>query len=162
MDYPRHPNTQCFICNKPFYRKPFYLRRSKSGHAFCSMKCYGLFIRKEHPCAVCGHPILAGLNKKTCSRACSNKQRTGIKYRQGRRKDKVVHTKQSKVRILELRGSCCERCGFTRTEILQVHHRDRNRANNDIDNLELICPNCHAMEHYLEKSWFNDYKRGII
>ena len=61
-----------------------------------------------------------------------------------------------KLRLLEQRGKCCERCGFTKFQILQVHHKDRNRKNNDFQNLELICPNCHYEEHYLEKSWLND------
>jgi phage pi2 protein 07 len=30
----------------------------------------------------------------------------------------------------------------------QVHHRDRNRENNKMDNLLLLCPNCHSMLHY--------------
>ncbi|MBI3573571.1 hypothetical protein HY090_00790 [Candidatus Kaiserbacteria bacterium] len=37
-----------------------------------------------------------------------------------------------------------------------MHHKDRNRNNNSLGNLELICPNCHYEEHYLEKSWLND------
>lgn len=36
----------------------------------------------------------------------------------------------------------CESCGTARPLI--VHHRDRNRANNAIENL---CPNCHYREH---------------
>lgn len=62
-----------------------------------------------------------------------------------------------KIRLLELRGKACERCGYKEFRILQTHHKDRNRSNNDINNLELICPNCHFEEHYLEKSWLKDY-----
>ncbi len=44
----------------------------------------------------------------------------------------------------------CERCGYAKyPEILEVHHKDRNRANGNPDNLELLCPNCHTEEHYL-------------
>lgn len=43
----------------------------------------------------------------------------------------------------------CERCGYNlHPEILQVHHSDRNRFNNKIENLEKLCPNCHLWEHY--------------
>jgi len=59
----------------------------------------------------------------------------------------------TKMQLLELRGGVCERCGYSKREILHVHHKDRNRNNNDLKNLELICPNCHYEEHYLEKSW---------
>lgn len=42
----------------------------------------------------------------------------------------------------------CERCGFNETHILQIHHKDRNGSHNERINLELLCPNCHAIEHY--------------
>lgn len=46
----------------------------------------------------------------------------------------------------------CNRCSFDKySEILIVHHRDRNRSNNVVSNLEVLCPNCHALEHYLAK-----------
>lgn len=42
----------------------------------------------------------------------------------------------------------CERCGFDANPvILGVHHKDRNRKNNEASNLEVLCPNCHSLEH---------------
>jgi predicted nucleic acid-binding Zn ribbon protein len=117
------------------------------------MDCYGISCRKERPCIVCGKPILAGLNKKTCSRSCANIHRLGIKYKQNRPRDKVKSYQRLKIRLLQKRGKVCERCGYEIFEILQLHHKDRNRLNNGFENLELICPNCHFEEHFLEKSW---------
>ena len=148
-EYKRNPNTACRICKRPIYRRPGELERSKSG-VYCSQVCYGTSMRKEHPCLICGAPILAGANKKTCSRACSNKNRAGIKYRIGRPKDKVVDLRRIKVRLFSSRGKKCERCGYSLHQILQVHHKDRNRENNNILNLELLCPNCHTKEHYVK------------
>lgn len=105
-------------------------------------------------CTVCGTPILARMNKKTCSRKCANIHRTGIRYNIGRPKDKVVTQKSLKVRLALERGEHCERCQYTLYEILQVHHRDRDRSNNALANLELLCPNCHAAEHYLKNGIF--------
>ena len=51
---------------------------------------------------------------------------------------------------MKQRGEKCERCGYAVYQILQVHHIDRNRNDNSLDNLELLCPNCHAKEHYLK------------
>ncbi|MEI7709345.1 MAG: HNH endonuclease [bacterium] len=96
---------------------------------------------------------MAGFNKKTCSRACANKNREGIKYHLGRPKDKVKSLQSLKLRLLEARGQKCERCEYKKYEILQVHHKDRDRNNNNLANLALICPNCHYEEHFLEKSW---------
>jgi len=115
------------------------------------MTCYGIGCRKEISCATCGKPILAGLNKKTCSRGCANKHRTGIKYKINRPRDKVKTQEALKIRLLNQRGKKCERCGYEEYRILEVHHKDRNRGNSDLNNLELICPNCHAKEHFLKK-----------
>lgn len=42
----------------------------------------------------------------------------------------------------------CENCGLSewlgQPISLEVHHRDGNRANNTIENFQLLCPNCHA------------------
>jgi len=95
--------------------------------------------------------ILAGANKKTCSRGCANKNRTGIRYGVNSPKDKVKSQKSLKIRLLDQRGRCCERCDYNKHQILEVHHKDRDRSNNTLENLALICPNCHAEEHYLKK-----------
>lgn len=43
----------------------------------------------------------------------------------------------------------CERCGYNQnTAAIIVHHIDRNRDNNVIENLEVLCANCHYIEHY--------------
>jgi len=120
------------------------------------MGCYGISCRKEHPCIVCRKPVLSSLNKKTCSRSCANIHRTGIKYGINSPRDKVKSQRAIKIRLLESRGQHCERCGYSKYEILHVHHKDRNRNNNKISNLELICPNCHYEEHYLEESWLKN------
>lgn len=44
----------------------------------------------------------------------------------------------------------CERCGNTtwcgRDIPLELHHKDGDHFNNEFSNLELLCPNCHALE----------------
>lgn len=150
--YKRKPNISCIVCGKSIYRRPSVIV-SNNKRVFCSLSCRGISQRKEQPCLVCGKPILAGLHKKTCSRKCSNINRSGIKYRLGNPKNKVKSQQALKIRLLETRSKVCERCGYSKYEILQIHHKDRNRGNNELDNLELICPNCHYEEHLLEKSW---------
>ena len=150
--YKRKPNTACTICNKAIYRRPVEIERNK-GNVFCGAVCYGISCRKESPCIACGKPILSGLNRKTCSRICSNKNRAGAQYKSGTLKDKVSSQRSLKIRLLKARGEKCERCDYNKIEVLQVHHKDRNRSNNALKNLALICPNCHYEEHYLEKSW---------
>ena len=146
----RKPNTTCSVCSTPIYRRPIELEKSKN-HSYCSSACYGKASRKEKPCIVCGALILAGANKKTCSRTCANKNRAGICYSGRAPKDKVKTQRILKVRLFTLKGKQCWRCGFSISQVLVVHHIDRNRNNNSLKNLEILCPNCHAMEHYLKE-----------
>ncbi len=153
--YKRNPNAQCAVCKKEVYRRPVDLKKS-GGKAYCSLKCYGEASRKEVACVICSKPILASRHAITCSRSCSNKYRTGISYKIGRPRDRSNDIRMLKLQLIERRGKRCERCSFSKFQILQVHHKDRNTRNNELQNLELICPNCHASEHYFEKSWLND------
>lgn len=151
--HKRNPNTKCSICSIPIYRRPAEIER---GRVFCSLECYGVANRIETPCVVCGALIQAHENKKTCSRICANKHRIGIRYKLGRpQKDKVQDQRSIKLRVFASRGQLCERCGYDKKEILNVHHKDRDRKNNNLSNLELLCPNCHAEEHYLKDSWLS-------
>ena len=39
----------------------------------------------------------------------------------------------------------CVMCGFGIPAVLEVAHLDQDRSNNDVDNLAVLCPNCHKM-----------------
>ena len=45
----------------------------------------------------------------------------------------------------------CDVCGFsginpyTNKTILQIHHKDGDATNTTEENLQVLCPNCHAM-----------------
>jgi len=153
-EYQRNPNIKCSICAKSIYRRPAEIKKNE-GRVFCSASCYGMSNRKESPCLVCKKPILASLNKKTCSRGCANIHRAGIQYKIDSPKDKVKSQQSLKVRLLEERGRKCERCNYNKYQILEVHHKNRNREDNRLEKLCLICPNCHAEERLLKKSWLN-------
>jgi 5-methylcytosine-specific restriction endonuclease McrA len=95
--------------------------------------------------------MLSGLHKKTCSRICSNKHREGIKYKIGRPRDKAETFRVLKIRLSEEGKKVCERCSYGKQEILQIHHKNRNRTDNSLENLEILCPNCHYEEHIFKK-----------
>jgi len=46
-------------------------------------------------------------------------------------------------------------------EQLQVNHQDGNRQNTDIDNLEILCANCHARVTISENHHLNRYDNSV-
>lgn len=70
-------------------------------------------------------------------------------------------------RALEaVRGHKCEKCGLTewngQSIPLQVHHINGNSQDNDPNNLQLLCPNCHAQtENYCGKNIRNYYHQQV-
>lgn len=50
--------------------------------------------------------------------------------------------------LIALRGRRCENCQLEtwmdQPINLEIHHKDGDRSNNELDNLELLCPNCHS------------------
>jgi hypothetical protein len=39
----------------------------------------------------------------------------------------------------------CVHCGFGVKAVLEIAHLDQKRTNNSVDNLAILCPNCHKM-----------------
>lgn len=81
----------------------------------------------------------------TCSRACSNTY-----FRSGTANGNYVSGLSSYRHIaLKVYGCKCNRCGYSENEAaIVVHHKDHNRDNNSIENLEVLCANCHAIHHW--------------
>jgi len=51
-------------------------------------------------------------------------------------------------KALEFYGATCNRCGYdANIAAIEVHHKNRNRSDNNLDNLEVLCANCHSIEH---------------
>ena len=66
--------------------------------------------------------------------------------------------------LIALRGHCCENCKntewFNNPIPLEIHHKDGNSLNNEISNLQLLCPNCHALtDNYRGKNINNGTKK---
>ena len=52
--------------------------------------------------------------------------------------------------LFELNNNSCQICGWNKINNhnkvpLEVHHVDGNHTNNECINLQLLCPNCHAL-----------------
>lgn len=135
----------CETCKQEFYVFP---SRMKDGNPrFCSQKCY---IREGNR-----NPFYGGKHSQKSSQN-RNKFKTGKEnpnfIRFGRQSGFVGKTFIWWRNYLMEQFGKCETCGFPDKRILEVHHKDRNRNNNTRENLILLCPNCHALQHWLTKS----------
>jgi len=140
----RKPNCTCVICGEDIYRRPSQI---KSGGVFCSMHCTGISQQKTKVCKVCGQPYIGA--KNTCSRSCANTARRGITYTREGKFNKAYRGALLKEKVAIERGGFCERCRIDNYAILQVHHKKERYmgGTDEMSNLELLCPNCHATHH---------------
>lgn len=108
-------------------------------------------------CLNCGTDITDKHGKKYCSFKCEQEYR----YKDYIRKWKsgeipgfgnaFLMSKHLKRYLLERANHQCERCGWHETNEnhpeppLQIHHIDGNCLNNNEENLQVLCPNCHAL-----------------
>lgn len=77
------------------------------------------------------------------------------------RKNNAIRTEYVRNALSSLRGWKCENCQLTEWQNkkipLQVHHIDGDHLNNELTNLQLLCPNCHALtDNYAGRN-----KKGI-
>jgi len=67
--------------------------------------------------------------------------------------------------LIETKGEVCEECGQgnmynNKHLVLQVDHIDGHSDNNKLENLRLLCPNCHTQtDTYGSKGHGNRYKK---
>lgn len=58
---------------------------------------------------------------------------------------------QLKKHLIKHLGHKCQKCltsvWYDEPVALELHHNDGDRTNNNITNLQLLCPNCHAQTH---------------
>lgn len=142
--------TNCKNCKKIINRKPSEIK--KGGNLFCSKECFNKYKPSiiTIKCGTCKKEIkrFPSEIKKSktgnlyCSKRCSaiqaNKSRFGKGHASYRRQAFEAADKIE-----------CEKCGWDKEiDVLQVHHIDRNRRNHSINNLQILCPNCHLLEHY--------------
>ena len=62
-----------------------------------------------------------------------------------------INSHKLKIKLIRdgIKENKCERCGnstwFGFNLPLELHHKDGNHYNNELSNLEILCPNCHAI-----------------
>lgn len=163
--YDQNP-TKCLLCDAPF---PYEKRHNK----FCSHKCAAIYNngkRKESDyyeikyCPVCGKKLTWKM-RNYCSNECrlidywDNEIKSLI---DGSYKRDSQALRSCLIKYFKNTCTCCGNKEWMGEDIpLEVHHKDGNSENNILTNLELLCPNCHALtDTYKGKNVGNGrYKR---
>lgn len=114
----------------------------------------GKSIYPVRQCKRCGKGFRSDSRKLYCSRDCYVAD-----LRENWRKLHPNHPYASSFskRTLIREIGRCERCGCRDLRILMAHHKDGNRKNNVRENLLVVCPNDHAVEH-LNRNGQLDYR----
>lgn len=157
---PKDFEKKCTICESTYFVSSW----KKNTSRYCSEKCSnkGQYKSKiaRHPeglqgslnmdCHVCGkalrrRPEISKSGIYTCSYKCMGISRL-TDTTKGNHPSYVKRWFARKGKMSE-----CEECGYNQIPgILVLHHRDRDRSNNTTGNLQVLCPNCHAIEHMEE------------
>ena len=161
---------ECDHCKSKFNKKPSQIALTKSN--FCSRKCFSEHNKTAETitqeCGYCGKNVTRKASdiRKTknksgiiyCNKNCAASHKTGIRSTNWKGGNYSYRK-----RALREYNSSCSRCGYNEyIKVLQVHHVDHDRRNNDIENLEVLCPTCHTVEHLiLYKSNRDKPKNGI-
>ena len=157
IEYNKQPK-KCKMCDSPI---DYERRRNKyCGHS-CAATCnnqgkqrnistlnkffyQGRWYRSK--CKNCGKP---NMNKFFCSTEC------GTAFGRTKRRADIIRTgklitgKRDRWFLEETREKGCESCGndewMGRPIPIDIHHEDGDSDNDDLNNIKLLCPNCHRL-----------------
>lgn len=152
------PIVKCKICSSKFYAKPNWI---KIGHGkYCSKKCqYKSYkLGKVVACLICNKDtykaprFLKRAKHYFCSKSCQTVWRNSMifigpkhfnwKGGENAYRNVLLHAKIPKI---------CKKCKNRDERILAAHHIDKNRKNNNLNNLVWLCHNCHFLIHHYDK-----------
>lgn len=147
---------KCKVCGKEFDTVP----TSSKKHT-CSYLCAGIYKRKKLEEKTCMYCSKVFITKRSDQLYCSHTCRGRNKSKESLKNSNLVKNLRTTLRpyIKSEKGNKCEQCGWAvNTGVLEIHHIDRNTNNNHKDNLVLLCPNCHSIEHYNAKDGNYSFK----
>lgn len=103
---------------------------------------------KTKPCKQCGCNTRSIFCNKVCE-SCYKRNQTLIKLKNGEYIGKHTSTNSLRRSLIIERGHKCETCKIDNWQgspvNLTLHHVDGDANNNTIENLKLLCWNCHSM-----------------
>ena len=105
-------------------------------------------------CISCGKEVKYNPSSQT-GKYCNNKCQQDYQWQQKKllieAGEVALYSKAYKRYLIETLGEKCQRCGWSEinptsnTIPIELEHIDGNSQNNSLDNLTLLCPNCHSL-----------------
>jgi hypothetical protein len=121
-------------------------------NTFCSHTCSAIYSHSKRAknskpikkCIQCDG-VLKGATSKYCSTVCQKDFQ-----RMKTIKDKTASARSSKFHLISIHGHKCldPLCVWDfskRPLVVELEHIDGNSENNSLENLTLLCPNCHSL-----------------
>lgn len=144
--------VNCAACGKAFSieLKRYNINIKQNIRFYCSKECRDHKGSKLCACANCGELVWRTNSQlkrsKTglvyCSRSCAASNNNRI-FKVGENHPSYNGASYRNTAFAQYPHKCIV-CGYDEDErILEVHHIDEDRKNNNIDNLCILCPNCH-------------------
>ncbi len=143
---------KCKCCNKDL---PYHKRKNKYCSRSCSISTNNKGVRRHgkspiaHPCKCCDKITT---NKTFCSKDCQFnfvQRQVWESIRAGTWINNGATSKTLRKFLFADRGYKCEHCCQSKwlgePILLTVHHLDGDATNNRLDNLKILCWNCHAL-----------------
>ena len=129
--------------------------------------------KKEKNCLYCNNPIP---NRNIyCDNVCQMKyQKKGdfdliLEGKFDELGNKQTIDRVSKQYLISIHGDKCMCCGWSETNNwtnkvpIELNHIDGNPENHDVNNLELLCPNCHSLtEFYKSRGKGRKWRKTIF
>lgn len=88
---------------------------------------------------------------KFCNSKCQNEYRKKEIFKKIENGDNSLYHKQYKKYLINKFGEKCMKCGWDERHLttgnvpIELEHIDGNSNNNNLNNLQLLCPNCHSL-----------------
>lgn len=143
--------VECDNCKSTYQREK---RQFKGIFHGCSPLCLSILkgTRIATNCDHCGNIfyrtpselLKSKSGKHFCSVKCKDK---AVLYMQEIRPEHYNNSVNYRKRAIREYGEICQLCGFDNPFAIVVHHIDEDRNNNELDNLIVLCANCHYIAH---------------
>lgn len=99
-------------------------------------------------CLNCNTLLPKRVRMKTVRKFCHNDKCQHEYARKTAIENGIAGNGSTKRYLIENRGYKCEECGIenwlNKRIALELHHIDGNANNNGLNNVKLLCPNCHS------------------